>query len=515
MTAADPSTTCPNCGAGHAPDALFCEECAYDFTGGRATNELATSGTLNRRGAETQVRQAAVATPVTAERGAESPLDVGWTGALSRDAEPAVAEPVVTAPAAGPDCTECGRGSYVDGYCDNCGSKKRDPRDHFTEEPQPWVAGVCDIGIRHSRNEDAMALHAEEKQLAFAVLVVCDGVSNSTDSHIASLAASRASRDVLDDAIPRGMGTRTAIASTIEQRLDDAVQAAKAAVVKTTRDREVENPPSCTFVAAVIDEGMAVIGNVGDSRAYWLPDDPASEPRQLSRDDSFADEQIRAGVPRKEAETSPGAHAITRWLGTDSPDDITPHTTDLDLDEDGWLAVVSDGLWNYCSEASDLRDLVHKTVERLGAAGHHPLTLAQALTDFANECGGMDNITVSLARVGQVDPAPEPLPTEPLPTEPSAAVEPSAADEAGREQAGSRAGSPERGTRDESGGPATAPGSSSADEPGAEARPVDAAPPHEAPVPSTPSAPTSAPTSNPTAPADPSVHGTDDAKDTP
>jgi serine/threonine protein phosphatase PrpC len=438
--------------------------------------------------AETQVRQAQVATPITAERGAESPLDVGWTGPVSRDASPAA--PVEPIAPVQPNCAQCGQGSYVDGYCDNCGSKQRDPRDHFTEEPQPWVAGVCDIGIRHSRNEDAMALYAEERQLSFAVLVVCDGVSNSTDSHIASLAASRAARDVLDGPIPRGMGTRTAIIATIEQRLDEAVQAAKAAVVETTKDREVENPPSCTFVAALVDDGMAVLGNVGDSRAYWLPDDPASQARQLSQDDSFADEQIRAGVPRKEAETSAGAHAITRWLGTDSPDDITPHTTVVELDEDGWLAVVSDGLWNYCSEASDLRELVRTTVERLGAAGRHPLSVAQALTDFANEQGGMDNITVALARVGQVDPAPPPTSAEPTsdPTD-----EP---------------------TADPSSEPAEEPRA----EPGAATPPVEATPQTGAPTPAAAPSPTAG-TANPPAPADRTetaysadqVHGTDNA----
>ena len=71
-----------------------------------------------------------------------------------------------------------------------------------------------------------------------------------------------------------------------------------------------------------------------------------------------------------------------------------------DLAEDGWLLVCSDGLWNYCSDAADLQRLVHETVARLGATGHHPPALAQALTDFANESGGIDNITVALARVG-------------------------------------------------------------------------------------------------------------------
>lgn len=119
-------------------------------------------------------------------------------------------------------------------------------------------------------------------------------------------------------------------------------------------------------------------------------------------------------MPREQAETGPGSHAITRWLGVDSPDDLTPHTGDLDLDHDGWLVVCSDGLWNYCSGAADLQALVHQTVTTLGAAGHHPLSLAGALTDWANARGGTDNITVALARIGPTSPA---VPTDPPATD--------------------------------------------------------------------------------------------------
>ena len=58
--------------------------------------------------------------------------------------------------------------------------------------------------------------------------------------------------------------------------------------------------------------------------------------------------------------------------------------------------VCSDGLWNYCSEAEDLRSLLR---ERRPGSGHEPVALAQALVDFANEQGGRDNITVALARL--------------------------------------------------------------------------------------------------------------------
>ena len=77
---------------------------------------------------------------------------------------------------------------------------------------------------------------------------------------------------------------------------------------------------------------------------------------------------MRAGVPRGRAETGPHAHSITRWLGKDSPDDLTPHLTTLTADEAarGWLMVCSDGLWNYCSEAEDLRALLRERQARVG-----------------------------------------------------------------------------------------------------------------------------------------------------
>ncbi len=397
------ASTCPACGAGRAPDALFCEQCGHDFTGGPSPAATTVSP-------ETQTRQ----TPgraQTAVAGEESPLDVGWTGPVARG-------PVVEVDGAPETCPACEIGQFEDGYCNNCGAKRPDPRDHFTEAPAAWVGGVCDIGKRHTRNEDAMALHAGQAPLSFAALVVCDGVSNSTDSHIASLAAARAARDILDDPLPRGMGLRDAVIGSIETQLNNAVQRARDAVVAATPDVDAANPPSCTIVAALVDEGTAVVGNVGDSRAYWLPDAAGSPPRQLSTDDSFAAERMREGMPRKDAETGPQAHAITRWLGIDSPEDLLPHTDHVELTEDGWLLVCSDGLWNYCSDATELRALVGSTVASLGPSGLDPVTLAQALTDFANDKGGADNITVALARVGATSAPPA------ADAEPAAAISP-------------------------------------------------------------------------------------------
>ena len=105
----------------------------------------------------------------------------------------------------------------------------------------------------------------------------------------------------------------------------------------------------------------------------------------LTTDDSFAAEQIAAGVPRKEAETGPQAHAITRWLGIDAPDH-TPHTNSSTSRRPGWVLVCSDGLWNYCSEPSDLSALVQEQAPD-GPQHRSRSRLAAALVDWANAAG--------------------------------------------------------------------------------------------------------------------------------
>ncbi|OFE18812.1 serine/threonine protein phosphatase [Humibacillus sp. DSM 29435] len=383
-----PGPSCPTCGTDNDAGATFCEACGADIAPAGPAASGATTGAPTSGLA---VGVGAVATPQTAPTGEESPLDVGWTG-------------VVTATGAGsalPDltCAACGLGQIVDGYCDHCGTPPPDPRNHVVQTPATWVGGVCDIGKRHSRNEDAMSLSASPTPGSRAVLVVCDGVSMATDSHIASLAAAKAALVVLDQPFPRGVGTHDAWTAGAGRALTTAVSEADAAVAATVT-ADVPNPPSCTFAAAVVENEVIVAANVGDSRVYWLPDSAAEPARQLGSDDSYAQEQIDGGMDREQAETGPQAHSITRWLGKDSPDDLTPHLTTV-VATPGWLMVCSDGLWNYCSEADELRARVQSaaTVAARPDGTSDPTEIAQQLVDFANAQGGRDNITVAVARL--------------------------------------------------------------------------------------------------------------------
>lgn len=385
-TASTPSTPCPSCGALLPEGAAFCEAC------GKPVAATATD--------------AAPASPDDVS-GEASPFDDLGSGPISAPTRmtPTSSGGGASAASGGRPCLACGAEVDGDGYCTSCGTKQPSERDHFRETPAPWVAGVCDRGIAHHRNEDAMALLAEPAAGTRAVLVVLDGVSSSIDSDVASLAGARAARDTLRTPLPRGMGTDQGRSAAVAAAFAHTVQAANDAIVAVT-DEASASPASATFSVAVLEGSRLSVANIGDSRVYWVPD--AGECLQVTVDDSAAQELIAAGMEREAAENGPHGHAITRWLGRDAPD-LTPRVAELDLAGPGWVLNCSDGLWNYLSEPTAI-------AEQLGAAvaggATDPLDVALALTAYANGCGGRDNITVALARVG--DPAP-PAPTEPAP----------------------------------------------------------------------------------------------------
>jgi serine/threonine protein phosphatase PrpC len=278
-----------------------------------------------------------------------------------------------------------------EGYCESCGRKAPSSRDHI-ELDLGLLAGVTDRGLRHRRNEDAMALATA--QLAsgpVAVAVVCDGVSTSARPDEASLAAAQAAAGVLLAAVRAG-----------EDPAEASAQAVKAA--QEALDRLAEQPgdaPAATFVSAVLTADAATLCWLGDSRAYWLGtgDDPIAQ--RLTRDDSMAEEMVAAGLlAEADALASPHAHVVTRWVGADLRD-AAPHVSRFEPPGPGVLMLCSDGLWNYEPEAAGLagRALPRALTDPAGAAA--------SLVTFALNAGGADNVTVVLA---PYPPAPTPAP---------------------------------------------------------------------------------------------------------
>ncbi len=262
--------------------------------------------------------------------------------------------------------------------------KARSDRDHV-EIDLGRVAGVSDRGIRHHRNEDALAVAAGEAASGpVSVAIVCDGVSGSDRGDEASRTAADAAMAVLEPAALQG---RDAAAASME-----AVQAAQAAVARLAgRSPATGDAPSATFLSAVVTADAVTVCWLGDTRAYWLDSEQGRSARQLTSDDSLAAVLVSAGMLSDvEASSSPQAHIVTGWLGADVSH-TAPHLMRFVPPGPGAVLLCTDGLWNYLNDATELADLA------LPPAPAYPLGTARMLVDFAVRAGGMDNVTVAIA----------------------------------------------------------------------------------------------------------------------
>ncbi|MBX6391300.1 MAG: serine/threonine-protein phosphatase [Frankia sp.] len=343
-------------------------------------------------------------------------------------------------------CPRCTAITYEnDRFCEACGFSLIGPSvttgdsDH-REKDLGMIAGVCDRGVRHATNEDAMGVAVVYGTM---IAVVCDGVSTTPGSGEASAAAAATATAILADAVrahgpghpvpsgheppsrspgddvldilepptritdlhdydepttaPRalagGFGPEEA-----EAALHSAVLAAQATIAQMSA-AEGRMAPSCTIAAAVISPPTAdgpstvTVGWVGDSRVYLLG--PRWSER-LTADDTWAAEAVKAGlIPASEAETHRRAHTLTRWLGGDA-EDVAPHTAVFPIEAPATVLVCSDGLWNYASRPDVMASIVNQLPPTADA-----IEVARHLVDFAIDQGGHDNITVVAARVAR------------------------------------------------------------------------------------------------------------------
>ncbi|MEV8536046.1 protein phosphatase 2C domain-containing protein [Streptomyces sp. NPDC051211] len=304
-------------------------------------------------------------------------------------AEPAASPAPAPAPAApapgGKACVACRAGRVdTDGYCENCGHAQPRERDHVEEELGS-VAAVSDRGLRHHRNEDSFAVSATALPdgSAATIAIVCDGVSSASRPDDASAAAAAAANEALLDALPRGAHPQEAMHSAI-------LAAANAVNALAPEVPGAQNAPACTLVGAVVSGGLLTVGWVGDSRAYWVPDDRAALPHRLTEDDSWAAQMVAAGLMGEaEAYADVRAHAITGWLGADAYE-LEPHTKSFRPDHPGVVIVCTDGLWNYAESAAEMASVVPVD------ASSRPLHSAQVLVGHALDGGGHDNVTVAV-----------------------------------------------------------------------------------------------------------------------
>lgn len=299
------------------------------------------------------------------------------SAAVGRDAEQALAGGMLVRDPA-PRC-KCGCADFEDGFCTACGLKIAALDVVEVVTLGNFAASATHRGRRHPDNQDAVAIVEVPGGVALAV---ADGVSTSWQ-------ARRAADTAVGVALTALRATQIGNA---RERLSNAVMAAHGAICALDYDDSTHlAEPQATLVLALIEREHLTYAWVGDSRLYLFDGD---EKRLLTEDDSWLNEQIKAGVPLQAALKDVNAHCITQCLGM-RDDKPAIHTGERTLSPASWLLLCSDGLWNYLAEPAVLWLRLSE-----GPCDASLSSRCVGLVDHANAAGGQDNISAALYRCG-------------------------------------------------------------------------------------------------------------------
>lgn len=237
------------------------------------------------------------------------------------------------------------------------------------------IAALSDVGRKRSNNEDYFGY-----DLAAGIFVVCDGMGGLAAGEVASSTA-------VGELLER-FRALSAQGGECEQRLYDSILHANRQVRALAQSREELHGMGTTLVSACVDGRRLVIGNVGDSRAYFLR---GGECVQITHDHSYIAEQVRNGMMSlEEAGASPLQSLITRAIGT--ADEVQPDIFTADLESGDTVLLTSDGLTRYAD-----REAIAKVMQ----AAPDLQSACKALIDTALQQGAVDNVTCVLVRVGE------------------------------------------------------------------------------------------------------------------
>ena len=185
-----------------------------------------------------------------------------------------------------------------------------------------------------------------------AVLIVCDGVSNSDGLRRRLAGGREGGPRGAAAAVPQGHRRRRQRRCRGHPGSDDGGRRRQHRGHRPHRAVVADDPRRAPSSSAS-STGRRSCAVIGDTRAYLLPD--AGGGTQLlhrrldgpGRSSPPGDPRWRPRPPRRRTRSPSGS-------ARDSPD-VVPRVGPSRSTEPGWLLVCSDGLWNYASEAGALR----------------------------------------------------------------------------------------------------------------------------------------------------------------
>ncbi len=233
------------------------------------------------------------------------------------------------------------------------------------------IASNTDVGRVRKANEDWLdSFDCKNGRVA----VVCDGMGGHVGGAVASRTAVEAIRVFLtnncyDDP---------------QKAIADALDEANEAILrKAQSDRALQGMGS-TGLILIVRDGKVYYGSVGDSRIYLIREHNIT---RLTKDESYVQMLVDAGMDPMEAEHHPRKNEITNALGIRGMTRAKTGVIEDPRAGDSYM-LCSDGLTGMVSEAT-----INKIVSNKNMV---PQQRVDQLIELANKNGGHDNITVEI-----------------------------------------------------------------------------------------------------------------------
>jgi len=242
-------------------------------------------------------------------------------------------------------------------------------------KPKVTAIGMTDPGSR-THNEDGFLSIQGTYQHIFAV---CDGMGGHAAGEVASQMAVEALKKafVSDRDMHRSSG----------EFLGDAISSANYSIYEDGQAHPERAGMGSTCVVGLIRGTRLSVGHVGDSRAYLIR---GGGIRQLTRDHSFVEEMVKAGmITPHETHSNPQRNVILQSLGRGDGVNVDVAEDAVALRTGDYVLLCSDGLTAVVADQE-----IAETIERLG----EPRLVAEELIELTNRRGGPDNVTVVCVR---------------------------------------------------------------------------------------------------------------------
>lgn len=250
--------------------------------------------------------------------------------------------------------------------------------------------GMTDVGLLRSHNEDCFDVDDQSQ-----VYIVADGMGGHNHGEIAARITVETVRHYLadcedgDSTLPIGWDTDLHEHSN---RLKRSIQIAHDQVLGAIREDGSLLGMGTTVVGTMLQDDVAAIAHVGDSRTYRLRNGTLE---LLTQDHTWVNEQVVAGyLSEDQAKSHPLKNVVTRALGGDS--EVNVDVTETRVFPGDLFLLCSDGLTTMLNDQEiHARLVTHGSLEEI----------CRRLIHDANARGGFDNITVVLMRVEEMDSA--------------------------------------------------------------------------------------------------------------